>query len=120
MRTGVGHHPVAIAKRRAVAPPGVDGTFVVVWARDEFYANTEGVAGQVLDSDGSKLGDEVEHVLFFLSEVLYRAVPALHDRSTLAAGLTAALVSVLVFHLPLNFGLIVAAGSGILAGLLVE
>jgi 4-azaleucine resistance transporter AzlC len=48
------------------------------------------------------------------------AVPALHDRATIAAGLTSALVSVLVFHLPLNLGLIVAAGTGILIGVLVE
>jgi len=48
------------------------------------------------------------------------AVPALHDRATIAAGLTSAVVSVLVFHLPLNLGLIVAAGSGILIGLLVD
>lgn len=48
------------------------------------------------------------------------ALPALYDRATLAAGLAAALASILVIPLPLNLGLIVAAGSGIVIGLLVD
>jgi 4-azaleucine resistance transporter AzlC len=48
------------------------------------------------------------------------ALPALYDRATLAAGLTAALVSILAAQLPLNLGLIVAALSGILLGVLID
>lgn len=47
-------------------------------------------------------------------------VPSLEDRPSLAAALTGGLVSVVAFGLPFRLGLIVAAFTGIGAGLLAE
>lgn len=47
-------------------------------------------------------------------------VPTLKKRGSLAAAVVSGLVSVLAFHLPLNTGLIVAATSGIIAGMITE
>ncbi len=47
-------------------------------------------------------------------------VPVLKDRADVAAGITAGVVSILAFGLPLKLGLIVAALSGILVGMWFE
>ena len=47
-------------------------------------------------------------------------VPALTDRASRAAALTAGVVAVLAWSLPLKLGLILAALTGVLAGVLVE
>lgn len=47
-------------------------------------------------------------------------VPALTDRASRAAALTAGVVAVLAWSLPLKLGLILAAVAGILAGVLTE
>ncbi|UCE00780.1 MAG: AzlC family ABC transporter permease [Chloroflexota bacterium] len=47
-------------------------------------------------------------------------VPALKDRASVAAALSAGLVSLLLFSLPLKLGLFVAAVIGILVGVMVE
>ncbi|MEW6093941.1 MAG: AzlC family ABC transporter permease [Chloroflexota bacterium] len=47
-------------------------------------------------------------------------VPALKDKASVAAAVTAALVGVLTFDFPLKTGLLAAAFIGILTGLLVE
>jgi 4-azaleucine resistance transporter AzlC len=47
-------------------------------------------------------------------------VPALRDRGALAAAAAAGVLAVLAAGLPYNLGLMVAAGAGVLAGLLAE
>lgn len=47
-------------------------------------------------------------------------VPLLKDRPTLASALTAGVVAVLTYQFPLKLGLVIAALSGILAGLWLE
>lgn len=47
-------------------------------------------------------------------------IPALKDRASVAAALSAGLMAVLAFHLPYKLGLMVAALTGIAAGLLWE
>jgi 4-azaleucine resistance transporter AzlC len=47
-------------------------------------------------------------------------VPALKDKASVAAAITAGLVSVLTFGFPFKLGLLIAALIGILTGLLVE
>ena len=47
-------------------------------------------------------------------------LPAIKDRATTAAALSAGVVAVLVAALPLNLGLISAGLTGVLGGLLVE
>ena len=47
-------------------------------------------------------------------------VPVLKDRADVAAAITAGVVSILAFGIPLKLGLLVAALSGILVGLLFE
>lgn len=48
------------------------------------------------------------------------AMPAIADRATLASGVVAALIAAIAFSLPMNLGLMVAAGIAILTGLFVE
>jgi 4-azaleucine resistance transporter AzlC len=55
-------------------------------------------------------------VLTFIALV----VPAIKDRAGLGAALTAGLVAVLLFNLPLKTGLLAASFTGILVGLLLE
>lgn len=47
-------------------------------------------------------------------------IPTLKNRGSLAAAAVSGLVSMLAFHLPLNTGLIVAATTGIIAGMITE
>jgi 4-azaleucine resistance transporter AzlC len=47
-------------------------------------------------------------------------VPAIKDRASLGAALTAGVIAVIAFNLPLKIGLLAAAFIGILAGLLIE
>jgi predicted branched-subunit amino acid permease len=47
-------------------------------------------------------------------------VPALKDKASVAAAIIAALVGILTFDFPLKTGLLAAAFTGILTGLLVE
>jgi predicted branched-subunit amino acid permease len=47
-------------------------------------------------------------------------IPALRDRAAAVAAVIAGLTAVLAYGLPLKLGLVLAAGVGIAAGLLVE
>ncbi len=47
-------------------------------------------------------------------------VPALKDRASLGAALSAGMIAVIAFSLPLKFGLLVASFIGIVVGLLIE
>ncbi len=47
-------------------------------------------------------------------------VPAIKDRASLGAALSAGVIAVIAFNLPLKFGLLAAASIGIMVGLLIE
>jgi 4-azaleucine resistance transporter AzlC len=47
-------------------------------------------------------------------------VPAIKDRASLGAALSAGVIAVIAFNLPLKFGLLTAALIGIMVGLLIE
>ena len=47
-------------------------------------------------------------------------VPALKDRASLGAAMSAGMIAMIAFSLPLKFGLLVASFIGIVVGLLIE
>lgn len=89
------------------------GTAIPLWLNWILWTVVGAVAGASLPPD-IPLGFAVPLVFLAL------LVPAMHDRPTIAAGTTAAVVATVAATLPANLGMPLAAALGIAAGLTVS
>lgn len=89
------------------------GTAIPLWLNWILWTAVGALAGASLPAD-IPLGFAVPLVFLAL------LVPAMHDRPTIAAGTTAAVVATVAVTLPANLGMPLAAALGIAAGLTVS